>query len=456
MPPAVGNTMTMHPFPERRRPRPVRHYEPTILRNPFEWMGIWTPDGWRTHKKRFGAAQRELLHLNGDGARSRFPGAMIDPCLQSVAWSDDLHLKNDPFTDGGIYPCDPRVEYPIGRPRWAVSHTLLCYPVADHSLYTHEYTWDMQSGALATHFRHHVPLEECRTDSVTGKTVRVSRAPISQAIEGNVHYSIPNSAVRGVWTNPEKRGKNLYTRRVVQCLPMLNGVYVQTPFQPVVQCHGVWETFPEDPLQELFEPETGMCSDAERVIRDLQVPLDEPKLAMFLPRLTSVPSLLYNGTISAPAERLVCIDRTRYDHVRRRLGERFREGQVGYAAGHPSIASGGGYFAEFDFNDNGTIDEQDLAIVETHLGRVVRSNLYVHAYFGPDWLSICVALDVEHRPGRLVIADYTYGAGYDAASGTVDLFETPGPDQPVWVEYHHDAPAEAGEANIGLHIYRES
>jgi len=49
-----------------------------------------------------------------------------------------------------------------------------------------------------------------------------------------------------------------------------------------------------------------------------------------------------------------------------------------------------------------------------------------------------------------------YGAGYDADSRTVRLLDTPGPDRPVWVDYVYDAPAEPGEHNIRLHLYRES
>lgn len=433
---------------------PVRHYEPNILRSPFEWMGIWTPDGWRTHRKRFGNAERVERFLSGDGKRTVFQAALCDPERGVVAWQDDLHLRHDPFTDRGIYPCDPRVEYPVGRQRWAVSHTLLCYPVADHSLYTHEYTWNMETGTLQTHFRHHVLLEECRTDAETGMTVQVRHAPISQVIEGNVHYPIANSAVRGVWTNPEKKGTNLYARRVLQCLPMLNGVYLETPFQPVVQCHGIWDTAPEDPLDALFDSVTGVCSDPERLAFALQIELEYPKVAMFLPPLCPVASRLYGAEVRMPADRMVTIGHERLELLRRRLGSRFQPGEVGYAAGRSSIRSEG-YFPEFDLNDDGVIDETDLEILREHLGRTLRSNLYVHAYFGPNWLSTGVLLEAEHQPGHRVIADYTHGAGYDAASGTVRLFESPGPDRPVWVEYHYDAPAVPGENNIRVHLYRE-
>lgn len=61
----------------------------------------------------------------------------------------------------------------------------------------------------------------------------------------------------------------------------------------------------------------------------------------------------------------------------------------------------------------------------------------------------------EHQLGTPVIADYVYGGGYDSLAGVAGLLETPGPDKPVWVEYHHDAAAEAGQNNIVIHGYCE-
>ena len=40
--------------------------------------------------------------------------------------------------------------------------------------------------------------------------------------------------------------------------------------------------------------------------------------------------------------------------------------------------------------------------------------------------------------------------------GVIQLLQTPGPGRPVWVEYFYDEPAEAGENNIRLHLYRET
>ncbi len=446
----------MHP----RQPRPPveRIDEPNIAHNPRDWMGVWTPHGWRVHRKRFGRADRLTVRLSGDGETTFFPEALIDPTSGKVGWQDDLHLVDDPFTDAGIYPADPRVEYPPGRPRWAVSHTLLCYPVADHSLYTHEYTWDLRYGHLQTYFRRHVLLEEARTDPRSGMTVRVTGRPLSTMIEGNIHYPLPNSAVRGVWADPNKNGVNLYASRVVQLVSMANGVYAAAPRSPVVQCHGIWPILPDDPVDEVFDPESGECWDAQRLIEEFRIPLDEPKLGMIPPPYRQVPSRLYDGPITVLAADEGVVTPTHLDNLRGRLGERFVPGRVGYGrdnlvgqdqAGYP------GYVATFDLNENGVIDEEDEQRLARHIGRTVRYNLYLHAYFGGDWLTSQICLDPEHRPGVRVVADYTYGGGYDALAGTIRLLQTPGPDRPVWIEYHYDAPAEPGDGNIVVHLYRE-
>lgn len=441
------------------RPIPTRIYEPNIIHNPRTWMGIWTPHGWRVHRKRWGKAERITVTLSGDGQRTFFPEALLHPETRQVEWQDDLHLNDDPFTDTGIYPCDPRVEYPIGRPRWAVSHTLLCYPVADHTLYTHEYTWDMTHGHLQTHFRRHVELEQARTDSRDGMTVQVRRTPISRSIEGNVHYPLPNSAVRGVWSDSQKAGENFYARRVTQLIRMHNGVYAVAPHTPVVQCRGMWEVRPEDPIAELFDPDTGACLDRQRLIEQLHIPLDEPKLGCLRPPYGEVPSKVYEGPVTRMDAVEGSVDEAVLETLRKRIGTRFEIGRVGYAATHASTNDeqfDAGYCASVDLNENGVIDEEDESRLARHLGRTVRYNTYFHAYFGGDWLTTQICLDPEHRQGVPAIADYTYGGGYDALAGTIRLLQTPGPDQPVWVEYHHDTPAAAGENNIRVHLYRET
>ena len=444
----------------QRQPAPSRRYEPNIISNPSQWMGIHTPEGWRVHRKRFGRSERFSIALSGDGRTDFFPGALLDPDTQRVEWQDDLHLRDDPYTDGGIYPADPRVEYPAGRPRWAISHTLLCYPVADHTLYTHEYTWDMASGDLRTHFRRHVALEQAMTDDADGRTIRVAHRPISLSVEGNVHYPLQNSAVRGVWTAPSKSGTNYYARRIVQRIAMHNAVYGNAPRTPVVQCHGMWATLPGDPLDACFDSETGECTDRQRVIEQMRIPLDEPKIGLLMPQFRQVESCVYEGLVSLVAEPYGSVTSAHLDQLRQRRGSRFALGRVGYAAanrfdGDSDTLGVEGYVPQFDFNDDGTIDEADEERLGRHVGRTVRYNLYLAAYFGGDWLTTSALLEPEHRAGIPAIADYSYGGGYDSQAGVIRLLETPGPNQPVWVEYHHDAPAEAGENNIRLHLYRE-
>lgn len=440
--------------------QPLRIYEPNIIHNPIEWMGIWTPHGWRVHRKRFGKAIRKTIYLNGDGRTTFFPGVLRDPDTCKVAWQDDLHLEDDPYTDGGIYPCDPRVEYPIGQPRWQVSHTLMVSLVADHNLFTHEYTWDLTHGDLYTHFRKHVAIEEARTDSFDGRTVRVKHTPISSTVEGNVKYPLNNSAVRGVWADPEKTGPNYYAQRCTRLLCMLNGVYMLVRDVPVLQCYGLYPVQPEDPLDSLFDQGTGICHDASRLIDICSIPMDVPKLGMIRmdPSFHKVASRVYSKDISMLGEPGRKIAYEDVELLRSRIEESYSHGHCGYA----SEARRGkkadyycGYSTKFDLNYNGTIDLADLEILAGHVGRYVRYNIYQDGYFGGDWLSTSICTTPDHEPGTPIIADYAYGGGYDAESGVVRLLDTPGPNRPVWVEYHYDAPAEIGENNIAVHLYQE-
>ncbi len=442
------------------RPTPERLYEPNIIHNPSTWMGIWTPQGWRVHKKRWGNAKCLSITLSGDGNTTFFPGALCDPNTGRVDWQDDLHQKDDLFTDGGLYPCDPRVEYPVGQPRWAVSHTLLCYPVADHGLYTHEYTWDMTHGHLQTHFHKHIQLEQATTDNADGKTVRVCHTPISQTIEGNVHYPLPNSAVRGVWANADKTGPNLYTRRIIQKITMLNGVYAIAPRTPVVQCYGMYAVTPlEAKDSSMFDHGSGECVDTDRLREDWLIPIDEPKLGMMRFPTRTAPSRVYETDIQILAQNFDVVGQTQMDLLEERLGTKQAMGQVGYGLENAVDSDDRGYRgydSTFDLNNDGVIDERDHELLAKHLGRRVRYNLYLDAYFGGDWLTTSINIgNTEHRPGTPAVADYEYGGGYDAESGTIHLLDTPGPGEPVWVEYHHDVPAEPGENNIRVHLYKE-
>ena len=444
----------------RTQPRntPLRIYEPNIIHNPLTWMGIWTPHGWRVHKKRWGKAERVTVALSGDGKTTFFPEALVDPTSGRVEWQDDLHLEDDPFTDAGIYPSDPRVEYPPGRSRWAVSHTLLCYPVADHGLYTHEYRWDLTHGHLFTHFRKHVVLEEARTDDRDGMTVRALHTPVSESIEGNVSYPVGNSAVRGVWSTPDKMGENYYARRTVQLIQLHNGVYAIAPRPPVVQCHGVYRVLPDDPIDDGLFDSLGECSDTQRLIDQFLIPLDEPKIGWIRPPYRMVESQVYEGPIGLPGADYVTIGGDHLEDLRRRLGTRCQFGKVGFGyqqtVGQDAIGYEG-YITDFDLNNDGVINEEDEARLAPHVGRRVRYNLYKDAYFGGDWLSASCCLEPEHRPGVHVIAEYEYGGGYDAQTGVIRLLDSPGANQPVWIEYHYDAPAEPGENNIRVHLYRE-
>jgi hypothetical protein len=436
----------------------TRFTEPNIIHNPMTWFGVWTPTGWAVHEKRWGKASRHRLLLSGDGKTTAFPQVLHDTATNRAAWDDDLHVEDDSFTDGGIYPCDPRVEYPPGRPRWAISHTLMCHPVADHNLYTHQYTWDLASGSLNTYFRRHVVAEASRTDSHDGRTVRVTGMPISQAIEANRVWPLNCSAVRGVWTSESKNGKNLYARRVLQRLSAANGVYIRVPHTPVVQCWGIWRERPEDPVASLFNGDGGEAKSNHEAALALGIPYDCPRLGMIKPQYTKVFSPAYEREVLVAAQDVAAVEDEFLRRIRARVGAAYVEGQVGFGADGITGAwdSGyAGYDPTCDLNADGRIDDADLELCQQHLGRDVRVNLYRNAYFGGDWVSTGVLLENHHRGGAKVIVDYEYGAGYDPATGLIRLHETPGPDKPVWVEYFHDAPADVGQNNIVVHTYRE-
>ena len=358
---------------------PNRVYEPNIVSNPLTHFGIWTPRGWRVHAKRWGSARRRTIHLSGDGQRTVFPGALLDPLTGRVEWSDDLHLRDDPFTDGGIYPSDPRVEYPPGRPRWAVSHTLLCYLSADHGLFTHEYTWALESGTLTTYFRERT-IQRARTNATDGRTVGVA-GPISTTIEGNVEYGTPCSAVRGVWTTADRRGRNLYTSRVSRVLEFHNGVYGTVDDGPVIDVHGIY--LPDAPL------DVGVIADHLPLGKRLAIPLDVPKLAMIRPPYRKVWSECYQTEVSLPATTHAVVNDSLVDAIRAKRGAWFAEGRVGFAqeraVGRDALGYAG-YEPALDLNSDGVIDERDEQLAAAHVGRRVLLNQYLGAYFGGDWL----------------------------------------------------------------------
>lgn len=431
-------------------PRPIRWFEPNILSNPLTHFGIWTPRGWRVHAKRWGRARRRTLRLSGDGSTTVFPGVLRGDTSRGIGWTDDLHLRDDPFTDGGIYPADPRVEYPPGRPRWAVSHTLLCYPVADHGLYTHEYTWDLKSGDLRTHFRELV-VERATTDERDGLTVRVP-GPISCPIEGNECYpGLRCSAVRGVWDSSDRSGPNRYASRVVRVLPLANAVYGKIEDGPVVGVNGIYQV--DTALEE------GLPDDFQALGDRFQIPFDVPKLGMIRPPYRRMWSDCYQTEVALPGATHATVGEPFVKAIESRTGSRFVEGHVGFgergAVGADAIGYAG-YNPAFDLNSDGVIDDADALLARRHVGRRVALNHYLGAYFGGDWISTGCLLAPTHEPGIRVVADYVRGVGYDVATGTIRLHATPGPGKPVWVEYLRDVPAVAGDENLVVHVYDEA
>jgi hypothetical protein len=239
---------------------------------------------------------------------------------------------------------------------------------------------------------------------------------------------------------------------------MHNAVYGIAPHTPVVQCHGMWATDPADPLKELFDADSGECLDEPRLIEQLRIPLDSPKIGMLQFAYRTGQSRVYEGPVTLLATNDGAVDEAHLRDLRQRIGERYVHGRVGYAfasIGGRSANLFDGYHTKFDLNDDGVIDERDEQLLSAHLGRTVRYNLYSDAYFGGDWLTTSVCLTPEHSRGTPIIANYEHGGGYDAQAGVVRLLRTPGPNRPVWVEYHYDAPAEAGENNIVVHFYHE-
>jgi len=317
----------------------------------------------------------------------------------------------------------------------------------------------MKHGHLQTHFHRHAALEKAHTDAGEGKTVEVACKPICSTIEGNVKYPLPNSAVRGVWASPDKTGPNLYTRRVVQLIRSHNAVYAFAPHAPVVQCYGLYAVAPEDPVGELFDGQTGECLDTQRLIDECCIALDEPKVGMINATYKKAYFSCYESEVDILGGLYGHVEQCHIDALQSRMGQKMLMGCVGYAFENTGQDQPDhcyrGYCNIFDLNGDGVIDEQDFERMRQNLGRKVRFNLYRHAYFGGDWFTTYVGISPHHEPGEPLIADYEYGGGYDAQSGVVHLLETPGPNRPVWVEYHHEVPAEHGENNIAVRLYQE-
>ncbi len=423
-------------------------YEENIISNPLTHFGTWTPQGWRVHKIRRAKTVLERIALCGDGKANEFPELPPD-------FVEDMHDATDGASDAGIYPAEPRVEYPPGHPRWAISHTYLAYPTADQTLYEQEYTWDRSTGRLQTHFRRHVVAEEATTDAESGLTLKVKNSPISTVIAGNKAYPLCNSAVRGVWDNSEKKGRNYYCRTQVRRCLTHNGIYILVAQSPVIQCHGIWKCEEGD---DAAFGQNGQCLDPSLLVKT-GVPLDCPKLGMTGYVLKREPSSFYGVSVELAEGAHVRVGDSMLAALRACRDVPFQPHAVGFAGwGHWDHAAHilgvpGHYAVPWDLNDNGMVDASDEESLRANLGRDVRVNYYSAAYFGNDWLSTGVLLNPEMR-SEPVICSWTQGAGYDSQSGMINLFETPGRGRKVYVEYHHDEPAMAGRNNIVLTIRR--
>ncbi len=264
------------------------------------------------HEKRWRKTEPVEVNFSGDGKRTRFE--------LPTDFVEDVHDKDDPHTDGGIYPSEPRVEYPVGRPRWAISHTFLAYPFADKTLYEMEYVYDRAQRTLQTFFREQVVCEEAVTDDRDGMTVRVKHRPISRVIVGNKAYPYCNSAVRGVWASAEKRGTNYYTRERLMVLPAANAVYISVPHRPVVNCLGLWKARPDDPPVE-----------DRAALEAAGIPLSAPGVSAFGHRFRKVFSQFYDADLELFAEDEVVVSESSLANLCAAKGIPFREHKVGYA-----------------------------------------------------------------------------------------------------------------------------
>jgi len=421
----------------------IFHYEPNIFSNPRTHYGTWTPEGWRVLQKRWAKTEPVELFLSGDGKRTKFE--------LPTEFVEDVHDADDPHTDGGIYPSEPRVEYPVGRPRWAISHTFLAYPFADKTLYEQEYVYDRAQRTLETFFREHVVCEEARTDDRDGMTVRVKHRPISRVVVGNKAYPYCNTAVRGVWASADKQGTNYYTSERLMLLSSANAVYIRIPHAPVVNCLGLWKARPTDPPVE-----------DRAALEAAGIPLSAPGISAFGYRFRKVFSQFYNSDLELFAEDEVTVSNSSLTKLRATKGIPFVEQKVGYAGwgnwDHVAQIEGnkGAYCVTFDFNHNGVVDHEDEETLRRHIGKRYRVNYYSGAYFGHDWLSVGTSLNAEMQGGEPVICLWGQGAGYQADTGIVHLSATPGPSRRVFIEYHYDRAAGPARDNIRVILRREA
>lgn len=367
------------------------------------------------------------------------------------------HINNfaDPFSDFGIFMSKPKIEYPLGNRRWANSHTFLYFPVVDGSMYGYQYTWDTKTNTITTHFHEHVQIEEANVNP-DGKTITVANTPISTGIElrGNTFGKRPNSAVRGVWDNPEKKGKNYYTRRANLLTPIKHLYYFNVPHEPIVNQFGVWMVDQCEKPERFFDSD-GICTDAQGVIEALLIPLHEPKILAGCPTeyqgegtkdpyLSKLPKHMQTDLVAVPPSNVL-------DSV---LGVKFDPHKCGHAGVQMNTTNG--YKNELDLNCDGVIDEREKELLDQHAGKVYRINIGDYGYFGLKWLSPGIAPRSQtiDEPA-IYVCSYDYGAGYDPDSGTINLCQKAKPGQKLYVEYLYDAPAELGSNNIKVYLQPE-
>ncbi len=385
-----------------------------------------------------------IEYLSGDGRTTTF--RVETPFVENV------HDFADPFTDMAIYRSDPKVEYPVGRRRWAISHTFLSFPIPDGDLYAKEYTWNVRERTITTHF--HEPVD-CETVSLNpdGRSVTVSKRPISTGIElrGNVFTKKCSSAVRGVWDNPEKKGRNYYVRRA-NILTTYKALYYFRPHHtPIVNQYGVWMVDEAEHPERFFD-QRGDCIDVEGVIRTLRIPLHQPKI--LAGTYQQYEGVQREDRFTQGVARRLRVDLCVVpgpEVLDPHLGARFEHSRCG----HAGLQQGNhnGYRNGSDINSDGVIDGRDQELLRAEAGNVYRANVGDSGYFGYNWLS--TGWDGHSRQGikpAIYVCSYDYGAGYEPDSGIVRLHETP-PTKRLYVEYHYDAPPAAGERNIKVYLH---
>lgn len=387
-----------------------------------------------------------IEYFSGDGQT-----AVFKPRSKIV---DHVHDFLDPFTDFAIFRSDPKLEYPARYRRFADSHTYLNFPVCDGSLYDKQYTWDIETNTIHTHFHEHVLLEEA-TVNPDGISVTVANKPISTGVEvrGNTFTKRNNSAVRGVWTRADKGGKNYYAKRANVLTPLKRICYFRPLHEPIVNQFGIWCVDPQEHPERFFD-DTGNCIDIQGVIEKLLIPLHEPKVLagtseVYKPDSKSdkyasriIPEMHPDLTPVPHASMLETV-----------LGVRFEHCKCGNAG--VQMNNDNGYRNAFDINSDGIIDQSDKKILERHAGEVYRINLGDYGYFGMNWLSVGVhSRTHDIRSDKMFyVCSYDYGAGYVPDTGVVHLFERLTPGTKVFVEYYYDRPALPGKDNIKVYLH---